>query len=30
MKFKGCPFGYIKFKGIQFYTYDKMGQKKAI
>ena len=28
MKFKGCPFEYMKFKGIQFCTYDKMGPKK--
>ena len=30
MKFKGCPFGYMKFKGIQFYTYDKIKPNKQL
>ena len=30
MKPKGCPFGYMKFKGIQFYTYDKIKPNKQL
>ena len=30
MKFKGRPFGYIKFKGIQFCTYDKRDKKSNL
>ena len=27
MKLKGCPFGYTKFKGIQFHSYGKIRPK---
>ena len=30
MELKGCPFGYMIFKGIQFFMYDKMKPKKQL
>ena len=27
---KSCPFGYMKFKDIQFYTYDQMRPNKQL